>query len=70
MIAVELCSLTLQRTDESAANLTASALFSDGAVAVVLSGDGDCGRATPRAIASRSVPYSGTEGVLGVRFLP
>jgi len=27
MIAVELCSLTLQRTDESAANLTASALF-------------------------------------------
>ncbi|MFC6581570.1 type III polyketide synthase [Planomonospora parontospora] len=40
LLSVELCSLTLQRGDASVANLVASALFGDGAAAVVLCGDG------------------------------
>jgi alkylresorcinol/alkylpyrone synthase len=40
LLSVELCSLTLQRGDASVANLVASALFGDGAAAVVVCGDG------------------------------
>ncbi|WP_371778940.1 type III polyketide synthase [Streptosporangium subroseum] len=39
LLSVELCSLTLQRGDASVANLVASALFGDGAAAVVACGD-------------------------------
>ncbi|GAA4592846.1 3-oxoacyl-[acyl-carrier-protein] synthase III C-terminal domain-containing protein [Planotetraspora phitsanulokensis] len=39
LLSVELCSLTLQREDGSVANLVASALFGDGAAAVVAVGD-------------------------------
>lgn len=39
VLAVELCSLTVQRDDTSRANLVASGLFGDGAAAVVLVGD-------------------------------
>ena len=39
VLAVELCSLTVQRDDTSRANLVASGLFGDGAAAVVLAGD-------------------------------
>src|SRR5204863_10141350 len=38
LLAVELCSLTLQREDLSIANLIASGLFGDGAAAVVIAG--------------------------------
>ena len=38
-VAVELCSLTLQRDDTSMANVVASGLFGDGAAAVVMAGD-------------------------------
>lgn len=38
LLAVELCSLTLQREDRSPANLVASSLFGDGAAAVVAVG--------------------------------
>ena len=38
VLAVELCSLTVQRDDTSRANLVASGLFGDGAAAVVLAG--------------------------------
>src|SRR5713101_5133881 len=65
LIAVELCSLTLQRTDVSAANLIASGLFGDGAAAVVLSGGTHGNRAGPQVIASRSILYPGTENVMG-----
>lgn len=40
LVAVELCSLTLQRDDTSMANVVASGLFGDGAAAVVITGDG------------------------------
>ncbi|MBX6168323.1 MAG: type III polyketide synthase [Thermobispora bispora] len=39
LLSVELCSLTLQRDDDSTANLVAGALFGDGAAAVVACGD-------------------------------
>ncbi|MEU8250622.1 3-oxoacyl-[acyl-carrier-protein] synthase III C-terminal domain-containing protein [Nonomuraea sp. NPDC048916] len=39
LLSVELCSLTVQRGDVSPANLVASALFGDGAAAVVACGD-------------------------------
>ncbi|OOK81093.1 alpha-pyrone synthesis polyketide synthase-like Pks11 [Mycobacterium kansasii] len=38
LLAVELCSLTVQRNDHSVANLVASSLFGDGAAAVVAMG--------------------------------
>ena len=40
LVAVELCSLTIQRGDTSPANLVASSLFGDGAAAVVAIGGG------------------------------
>lgn len=81
LVAVELCSLTLQRGDHSPANLIASGLFGDGAAAVVATGDaraaarrsdlGGSGRGDaeggvgPRVVAARSRLYPGTERVMG-----
>jgi alkylresorcinol/alkylpyrone synthase len=39
LVAVELCSLTFQKDDDSKSNVVASSLFSDGAAAVLISGD-------------------------------
>ncbi|MGW6264966.1 type III polyketide synthase [Cellulosimicrobium funkei] len=82
LVAVELCSLTLQRTDPSTANIVASGLFGDGAGAAVLVGDehrlarrpGPYGRAGAgvrargvRVVDSRSHLHAGTTGDLGWR---
>jgi alkylresorcinol/alkylpyrone synthase len=64
LLAVELCSLTLQREDLSIANLIASGLFGDGAAAVLIGG-GDRPRRGPRVVATRSVFYPDTERVMG-----
>jgi alkylresorcinol/alkylpyrone synthase len=64
LLAVELCSLTLQRDDLSVANLVAASLFGDGAAAVV--GKGSARAATgPRVLATRSRIYPETEDVMG-----
>ena len=63
LLAVELCSLTLQREDLSIPNIIASGLFGDGAAAAVLDG-GARGRG-PRIAATRSVFYPGSERVMG-----
>ncbi|WP_307832618.1 3-oxoacyl-[acyl-carrier-protein] synthase III C-terminal domain-containing protein [Planomonospora sp. ID91781] len=66
LLSVELCSLTLQRGDASVANLVASALFGDGAAAVVLCGDGHEPPARgPEVVATRSRLYPGSERVMG-----
>lgn len=65
LIAVELCSLTLQRDDASVANLVASGLFGDGAAAVVLTGTGAGSGAGPRVLDTRSRLYPDTQGVMG-----
>ena len=44
LVSVELCSLTVQRDDPSAANMVASGLFGDGAAAVVVVGAGSPAR--------------------------
>lgn len=64
LLAVELCSLTWQAHDTSVSNLIASSLFGDGAAAVVLTGTAPRSSG-PRVIASRSVFYPDTEGVMG-----
>ncbi|HEY6739086.1 MAG TPA: 3-oxoacyl-[acyl-carrier-protein] synthase III C-terminal domain-containing protein, partial [Actinopolymorphaceae bacterium] len=64
LLSVELCSLTLQRSDPSMANLVASALFGDGAAAVVMRGSRVDG-AGPSVVATRSALYPGTERVMG-----
>jgi alkylresorcinol/alkylpyrone synthase len=65
LVAVELCSLTLQHGDLSIANLIASGLFGDGAAAVILSGGACAGNAGPHVIASRSILYRRTEYAMG-----
>jgi alkylresorcinol/alkylpyrone synthase len=64
LISVELCSLTLQRDDETIANFVATGLFGDGAAAVVLVGDE---RAEPgiRIVDTRSSFYPDTTDVIG-----
>lgn len=64
LVAVELCSLTWQRNDHSAANLISTALFGDGAAAVIVSGaERDAGG--PEVLATCSSFYRGTEDVMG-----
>jgi alkylresorcinol/alkylpyrone synthase len=66
LLAVELCSLTVQRNDHSVANLVASGLFADGAAAVVAVGtDHPAAQRGPRVIDTRSHLYPGTEHIMG-----
>ena len=68
VVSAELCSLTLQRSDSSIANVIASSLFGDGAAAVVLGGARLAHKAAsgaPRVIATRSVFYPDTERMMG-----
>ncbi|BCQ07965.1 polyketide synthase-like Pks10 [Mycobacterium heckeshornense] len=66
LLAVELCTLTIQRHDRSVANLVASSLFADGAAAVVATG-AERGQFGPRVLATRSRIYPETEDVMGWR---
>ncbi len=68
LLAVELCSLTVQRDDASVPNLVASGLFGDGAAAVVMVGErraAALGVDGPTVLASRSSFYPDTERVMG-----
>jgi alkylresorcinol/alkylpyrone synthase len=68
LLSVELCSLTLQRTDASGANLVAGSLFGDGAAAVVAVGrDHPSSRpdSGPVVVATRGHLYPDTERMLG-----
>ena len=64
LVAVELCSLTVQRDDVSMPNLVASGLFGDGAAAVVARGGTDRG-GPAEVLASRSRLYPDTERTMG-----
>ena len=64
LLAVELCSLTLQRGDLSVSNLISTGLFGDGAAAVVVTGAAR-GEEGPRVVATRSSLYPGTRHVMG-----
>jgi alkylresorcinol/alkylpyrone synthase len=65
LLSVELCSLTLQRDDASMPNLVASALFGDGAAAVVMTGSDHPRAAGPEVVATRSRLYPESERVMG-----
>jgi len=64
LLAVELCSLTVQKDDLSVANLISSGLFGDGAAAVIVAGS-ECALPGPEIVATRSVFYPDTEDVMG-----
>jgi len=68
LLSVELCSLTLQANDDSTPNLLATALFGDGAAAVVMVGERRAraiGRVGPLVVSTRSRLYPDTERALG-----
>jgi alkylresorcinol/alkylpyrone synthase len=64
LLSVELCSLTLQRDDETMANFVATGLFGDGAAAVVLVGD-NRSEPGPRIVDTRSSFFPDTREVIG-----
>ncbi|MBV8860942.1 MAG: type III polyketide synthase [Mycobacterium sp.] len=64
LLAIELCSLTLQRDDYSVGNLVAASLFGDGVAAVVAKGSARTPMG-PRVLATRSRLYPDTEDVMG-----
>lgn len=68
LLSVELCSLTLQRTDISIANIIASGLFGDGAAAVIMRGANVATRG-PRIVATESIFYPNTERIMGWDFV-
>jgi alkylresorcinol/alkylpyrone synthase len=65
LLSVELCSLTLQKEDVSMANLISSALFGDGAAAVMVTG---AERSYPGAeiLDTRSVFYPQTDRAISI----
>src|SRR5262245_51873881 len=65
LVAVELCSLTVQRDDVSVPNLVASGLFGDGASCVVAAGDRRDHEAAAEVLATRSRLYPDSERVMG-----
>lgn len=77
LLSVELCSLTVQRSDTSTANLVAASLFGDGAAAVVAVGADRAANASataaapaataPEVLATRSRLYPDSEDVMGWR---
>ena len=80
LVAVELCSLTVQRDDTSVPNLVASGLFGDGAAAVVRVAASDAlptrdRRASRGRLAldvstpTPSAPWAGTSGSSGLRIV-
>jgi len=65
LLSVELCSLTVQRDDLSAANLISTGLFGDGAAAVIVKGRSFKDDPGPEIVATRSIFYPETEYVMG-----
>jgi alkylresorcinol/alkylpyrone synthase len=64
ILAVEICSLTIQPDDLSDVNLVATALFSDGAAAAILAG-AECRANGPEIVSTQSVFYPNTEHIMG-----
>jgi alkylresorcinol/alkylpyrone synthase len=64
LLSVELCSLTLQRSDTSPANLISTGLFGDGAAAVIVAGR-DCPEQGIEIVDTRATFYPDTEDVMG-----
>ena len=68
VVAVELASFTYQRTDLSKANLISSAIFADGAAAVLLGG-ADRADTGPQVVGSHSTTWPETEDIMGWEYM-
>jgi alkylresorcinol/alkylpyrone synthase len=64
LLAVEICSLTMQRDDLSIANLIATGIFADGAAVAVVGGE-QVHADGPKILDHRSVFYPETEDIMG-----
>lgn len=64
LLSVEICSLTMRLDDLSTANLIATGIFADGAVAAVVSGR-QCASGGPEILDHRAVFYPETEDIMG-----
>ncbi|HZY38165.1 MAG TPA: 3-oxoacyl-[acyl-carrier-protein] synthase III C-terminal domain-containing protein [Mucilaginibacter sp.] len=69
LVAVELCSLTLIKTDYSKSNFIGSSLFSDGVAACIIKGDNHVNSTGVNYIAAGSKLYYNTLEVMGWDFL-
>src|SRR5215211_4350823 len=67
LLSIELCSLTIQQDDFSVANIISSALFGDGATALLMVGDNhpQAKGGLPRVLDSRSIFFPNTEHIMG-----
>lgn len=65
LLVVELCGLTFRRDDHSKSNVIATALFGDGAAAVVLTSEATADSATPILRAWGEHTWAGTLDVMG-----
>ena len=65
LVAVELCSLTMQFEDRSKQNLVAFSLFADGAAAVLIEGDEVARRAGPRVVDTSSTLFPDSLDLMG-----
>lgn len=65
VVSVELCTLTFQYDDKSKSNLIATALFGDGAAAVLIEGDGVKTGSGLELVDSRSMTWPNTLDVMG-----
>jgi alkylresorcinol/alkylpyrone synthase len=63
LLSVEVCSLTIQLDDLSTANMIASGLFADGAVAALVTGRQSA--EGPEIVRTKSIFYPATEDVMG-----
>jgi alkylresorcinol/alkylpyrone synthase len=64
VLAVEICSLTVQREDFSTANLISLGLFGDGAAAVIVAG-AEVDTGGPAVLRTRSTFYPGSQDAMG-----
>jgi alkylresorcinol/alkylpyrone synthase len=66
LVAVELCGLTFQKGDRSKANLVSTALFADGAAAVLIGREVEAEPAEgPELLGSYTTTWPGTEDIMG-----
>lgn len=68
LVSVELCSLTMQQSDVSVANIVATGLFGDGASAVVVESN-SARDGAPAVLDSTAVLYPNSERVMGWDFI-
>jgi alkylresorcinol/alkylpyrone synthase len=65
LVAVELCGLTFQKGDRSKANLVSTALFADGAAAVLIGREAKGEIEGPELLGSYTTTWPGTEDIMG-----